>query len=55
MIAQTGIPGIPEPSQMRLIRRLAACPQVQSVWLFGSRAMGRHYNDSDLDLCLEAL
>jgi predicted nucleotidyltransferase len=54
VIAQTGIPGIPEPSQTRLIQRLAACPQVQSVWLFGSRAMGRHHSGSDIDLCLEA-
>ncbi len=54
MIAQTGIPGISVPIQTRLIRRLAACPQVQSVWLFGSRAMGRHHSVSDIDLCLEA-
>ncbi len=54
MISPAGIPGIPSPSQTRLIQRLAACPKVQSVWLFGSRAMGHHHNGSDIDLCLEA-
>jgi hypothetical protein len=55
VIAQTGIPGISEPSQTRLIQRLAACPQVQSVWLLDSLAMGHHHSGSDSDLCLEAL
>ena len=28
--------------------------QVKSIWLFGSRAMGREQPRTDLDLCLEA-
>ena len=53
MIAQTGsTPSIPESSQMLLIQLLAAWPQVQSVWLFGSLAMGHYHSGSDIDLCL---
>lgn len=33
---------------------IPAQPQVRSIWLFGSRAMGREQPGSDLDLCLEA-
>ena len=33
---------------------LTAQPQVERIWLFGSRAMGREQPGSDLDLCLEA-
>ena len=31
---------------------IPAQPQVQCIWLFGSRAMGREQPGSDLDLCL---
>ena len=48
------IPGMPRLAQQRLLEVLTAQPQIQSVWLFGSRAMGRHQPGSDLDLCLEA-
>jgi uncharacterized protein len=48
------IAGIPEAAQQRLIQLLAAEPQLEAVWLFGSRAMGRHQQSSDIDLCLEA-
>ena len=47
------IPGIPKETQHKLITLLTAQPQVQSVWLFGSRALGRHGRGSDIDLCLE--
>jgi predicted nucleotidyltransferase len=53
MISQF-IPGIPEPSQQRLIQLLASQLELQAVWLFGSRAMGSEQPGSDLDLCLEA-
>jgi predicted nucleotidyltransferase len=33
---------------------LTTQPQLESIWLFGSRAMGREQPGSDLDLCLEA-
>ena len=48
------IAGIPEAAQQRLIQLLAAEPQLEAVWLFGSRAMGRHQQGSDIDLGLEA-
>ena len=47
------IPGIPEPAQSKLMKLLAAQPQLDEVWLFGSRAMGRYREGSDIDLCLE--
>ena len=48
------IPGIPKEAQLKLLGLLATQPQLQEVWLFGSRAMGRHQQGSDIDLCLEA-
>ena len=48
------IAGIPEQALERLLALCAAQPQVEAVWLFGSRAMGRHRRGSDIDLCLEA-
>jgi nucleotidyltransferase substrate binding protein (TIGR01987 family) len=48
------IPGIPEQAQARLIQLLISNPELQAVWLFGSRAIGRHQHGSDIDLCLEA-
>ena len=45
---------IPAQAQERLLAVLTAQPQVQCIWLFGSRAMGREQPGSDLDLCLEA-
>lgn len=48
------IAGIPEAAQQKLIQLLAAQPHLKAVWLFGSRAMGRHQHGSDIDLCLEA-
>jgi uncharacterized protein len=56
-ISQAGvqpIPGIPEQAQARLVQLLTSNPELQAVWLFGSRAMGRHQQGSDIDLCLEA-
>ena len=47
------VTGIPEQAQQRLLQLFAAQPRLQSVWLFGSRAMGRHQPGSDIDLCLE--
>ena len=49
----TPIPGIPEQTHQRLLQCLTAQPQLRAVWLFGSRAMGRHQRGSDIDLCLE--
>jgi len=48
------IPGIPEEAQLKLLRLLTTQLQLQEVWLFGSRAMGRYQQGSDIDLCLEA-
>jgi predicted nucleotidyltransferase len=47
------IPGVPAARQGQLEHLFAAQPNLQSVWLFGSRAMGRHQPGSDIDLCLE--
>ena len=43
---------IPAQAQERLLAVLTAQPQVERIWLFGSRAMGREQPGSDLDLCL---
>jgi len=51
---QDGIAGIPEQAQQQLLPLLAGWPQLEAIWLFGSRAMGRHRLGSDIDLCLEA-
>jgi predicted nucleotidyltransferase len=46
--------GFPQQAQHRLLVMLTAQPQVQRIWLFGSRAMGSKQPGSDLDFCLEA-
>lgn len=48
-----GIPGIPAARLEHLENLWAGQPRLQSVGLFGSRAMGRHGPGSDIDLCLE--
>ncbi len=48
------LPGIPERSASQLLNVLTGQPQLEAIWLFGSRAMGRHQPGSDIDLCLEA-
>ena len=50
----SGIPGIPEHRQHQLHQLFAAQPRIEAVWLFGSRAIGRYQEGSDIDLCLEA-
>ena len=52
-LAVNPIPGIPEPAKQQLVSVLLAEPNIQAVWLFGSRALGRHQSGSDIDLCLE--
>jgi predicted nucleotidyltransferase len=52
-LAANPIPGIPEPAQKQLFSVFLAEPNIEAVWLFGSRAMGRHQSGSDIDLCLE--
>ena len=46
------IPGLPQPACQRLFEVLQQSAKVQEVWLFGSRAMGRYREGSDLDVCL---
>lgn len=48
------LPGIPERSAQQLLDLLTAQPQLEAIWLFGSRAMGRYQPGSDIDLCLDA-
>jgi predicted nucleotidyltransferase len=50
--AITAIPGLPPEASARLLAVLGAEPAVQEVWLYGSRAMGRHRPGSDIDLTL---
>lgn len=47
------IPGIPSGrcQQLRLLFEME--PELKAVWLFGSRAMERYREGSDIDLCLE--
>lgn len=52
-LAVKPIPGIPEPALQRLFSMLFSEPNIQAVWLFGSRSMDRHQSGSDIDLCLE--
>ncbi|HGY5537141.1 MAG TPA: nucleotidyltransferase domain-containing protein [Prochlorococcus sp.] len=52
VIFVTPIPGIPIEQQQRLGVLFAAETQLEEVWLFGSRAMGRHQDGSDIDCCL---
>jgi len=47
------IPGIPAASQGKLEPLFGTLAHLHMVWLFGSRAMGRHRPGSDIDLCLE--
>jgi len=48
------IPGIPGPQQQRLLDVLIQQADVDAIWLFGSRAMGRERPGSDIDLCVDA-
>ena len=48
------IPGVPPEVSARLLALFTAEPAVQEVWLYGSRAMGRHRPGSDIDLTLVA-
>jgi len=52
--AATTIPGLPPEASARLLALFSAEPAVQEVWLYGSRAMGRHRPGSDIDLTLVA-
>jgi len=52
--AMAVIPGLPPEASARLLAVLSAEPAVQEVWLYGSRAMGRHRPGSDIDLTLVA-
>jgi predicted nucleotidyltransferase len=48
------IPGLPPEASARLLALFSAEPAVEEVWLYGSRAMGRHHAGSDIDLTLVA-
>lgn len=50
--ALEAIPGLPPEASQRLLQVLAAEPAVRQVWLYGSRAMGRQRQGSDIDLTL---
>ena len=46
------IPGLSPAASEALLGTLRSCPRVEEVWLYGSRAMGRHRPGSDVDLTL---
>jgi len=46
------IPGLSLAASEALLGTLRNCPRVEEVWLYGSRAMGRHRPGSDVDLTL---
>ena len=48
------IPGISRLQQQRLLEILIQQADVDAIWLFGSRAMGRERPGSDIDLCVDA-
>ena len=52
-VPMMAIPGIPLARVEQLQQLWRGQPGLQAVWLFGSRAMGRHGPGSDIDLCLE--
>ncbi|MCR5872286.1 MULTISPECIES: nucleotidyltransferase family protein [unclassified Sphingomonas] len=47
------IRGVPTIVADCLVRWAANTPQVERMWLFGSRARGTHRIDSDIDLAVE--
>ncbi|MDM7938432.1 MAG: nucleotidyltransferase domain-containing protein [Cyanobium sp. CZS 48M] len=47
------VPGLPAEASDRLLTLLGRDPGVEQVWLYGSRAMGRHRPASDIDLTLK--
>jgi aspartate/methionine/tyrosine aminotransferase/predicted nucleotidyltransferase len=52
--AESLIPCLPAEAATRLLAVLSSEPAVEEVWLYGSRAMGRHRQGSDIDLALVA-
>lgn len=53
--SQAPIPGIPETRHSQLEFLFAAQPRLEAVWLLGSRALERHREGFDNDLCLEGV
>ena len=46
------IPGVAISRQQQLEALFEGQPSLEAVWLFGSRALGRYREGSDIDLCL---
>ena len=44
--------GLPAAAVVKIHQTLAAFPAIEQATLYGSRAMGRHRNGSDIDLTL---
>jgi len=53
--ATSAIPGIPDRRCQQLQALFAKEQALEAVWLFGSRAMGRQREGSDIDLCLDGI
>ena len=48
-IGAAPLPGIPERSAQQLLDLLTSQPQLEAIWLFGSRAIGRYQAGSGID------
>ncbi|MDZ4161964.1 MAG: nucleotidyltransferase domain-containing protein [Burkholderiales bacterium] len=46
--------GLPDTALQALTQCLGAHTDIEQVWLYGSRAMGRYRPGSDIDLCVQA-
>jgi len=44
--------GLPDVTVQKICSVFAAYPQIEKVFLYGSRAMGNWRNGSDIDLCV---
>ena len=53
-VTEAVIPGLSAETSARLLAVLTADPAVEEIWLYGSRAMGRHRPGSDIDITLVA-
>lgn len=54
MTSSKALAGLPTGVLEKLQTELRRYPEVQRAILFGSRAMGTHRHNSDIDLCLDA-
>lgn len=57
MIQQSSAPapyGLPPSALVSILALLNQYPEIERIWLFGSRAKGSFRPGSDIDLCIDA-